>query len=349
MANTEEIVRRAEAWAQTRGTRVGGRNPWALAVGTVQATIRDRVSGLAAEMAFFALLSLVPAVVAFGASLGWLELVIDPAHVADGRDAVVSALATVFSPQVTDQVVRPLVQGLLEEQRGGIALSSLLVALFLASRVFTATIRALDLAYNVEDRRNLLQQRLLALLFAVGAVLLVPVVLVLAVVGPLLGGARELADRFGLGEAFAAAWAIGRWPLLLALAVLGFAAVYRFGPNVRNSWRECLPGAVLGVTLWLLVSGGLRVYLRIAGDPTTRFAAGEEAAALLAVVGALVAVLLWMFLSSLALLIGGELNAEIAKTRPPYQRPRGRGRRPSRHRQEARATVSRTPTRPLDG
>jgi membrane protein len=329
MANTDEIVRRAEAWADARETRLAGRNPWSVGVGTIRASLRDRVTGLAAEMAFFALLSLVPAVVALGASLGWLELVIGPEPVAQGREAVLTALAAVFNPQVTDEVMRPLVEGLLEEQRGGIAVSSLLVAFFLASRVFTATIRALDLAYNVEDRRNLLQQRILALVFAIGAVVLVPVVLVFVVVGPLLGGARGIAVRFGFGELFAALWALGRWPLLLVVAVLGFAAVYRFGPHVDNRWRDCLPGALLGVLLWLLASGGLRVYLRVAGEPTARFGAGEEAAALLAVVGALVAVLLWMFLSSVALLVGGELNAELAAARPA-RRPTRRAARGSR-------------------
>jgi membrane protein len=347
MANTEEIVRRAEAWAASRETRVGGRNPWTFATRTVQASIRDRVTGLAAEMAFFSLLSLVPAVVALGASLGWLEHIVGPEPVEEGREAVISTLAAVFSPQVIDEVVRPLVQGLLEEQRGGIALSSLLVALFLASRVFTATIRALDLAYNVEDRRNLLEQRTLAVGFALGAVLLVPIVLVLAVVGPLVGGGRELADRLGFGDAFAAAWAVGRWPLLFLVAVWAFAAVYRFGPNVRNRWRDCLPGALLGVTLWLLASAGLRVYLRTAGDPTVRFAAGEEAGALVAVVGALVGVLLWVFLSSVALLVGGEMNAEVAATRPPRQgrRPRRPPPLPIRRRGP---TAADAPTRRLD-
>ena len=152
-----------------------------------------------------------------------------------------------------------------------------------------------------------------------------------AATGIVRASGRELADRLGFGEAFAATWAVGRWPLLFLVAVWAFAAVYRFGPNVRNRWRDCVPGALLGVTLWLLASAGLRVYLRTAGDPTARFAAGEEAGALLAVVGALVGVLLWVFLSSVALLVGGELNAEIAAARPP--RPRGRPRR--------------TPTRPI--
>lgn len=315
MSNTEEIVRRAEEWAEARGARVGGRNPWALAVHTVQASIRDRVTGLAAEMAFFALLSLVPTVVALGASLGWLERLVGRERVAQGEEAVVSGLGTVFSPPVTEEVVRPLVQGLLTEQRGGIALSSLLIALYLASRVFTASMRALDLAYNVEERRHPLKQRLLAFGFAMGAIVVVPIVFTFAVVGPLFGSGRDLADGLGFDDAFAAAWSVGRWPLLFLITVLGFVTVYRYGPSVRHRWRACLPGAVLGVVLWLLVSAGLQLYLTTVGEPATRFEAGEEATVLLAVVGAVVGGMLWAFLSGLALLVGGEFNAEFARLR----------------------------------
>ena len=334
---TDEIARRAEQWADGRAARVGGTNPWTLVVRTARASAQDRITGLAAEMAFFALLSLVPAVVAVGAGLGWLELVLGAQPVADGRDAVLRALGTVFSPQATEEVLHPLVEGLLEQQRGGVAFSSILIALWLASRVFTATIRALDTAYNVAERRTLLEQRVLAMLFAIGAVLVVPVTLVLVVVGPLLGSGQELADSLGLGEAFAIAWSIGRWPVVFVLLTAGFAVIYRFGPNVDNRWRDCIPGAIVGVVLWLLVSAGFRAYLGTAGDPTARFAAGEEAAALLAAVGAVVAAVLWTFLSGLAVLVGGEFNAELAAERraraqPDQQRGgrRRRRRRPQR-------------------
>lgn len=309
---TGELTRRAQRWADARGGTVAGRNPWGVAIDTIRCAVADRVTGLAAEMAFFALLSLVPLVVALGASLGWLEVLVGQDALDRTREGVLAALGTVFSAQAIGEVVRPLVEGLLEEQRGGVALSSVLVALWLASRVFTATIRALDLAYNVEERRGLVVQRLLALVFALGAVLTASATLLLGVLGPLLGTAGEIADRLGLGELFASVWALARWPLVLAVAVGFFATVYRFGPNVRNTWRQCLPGAVLGVALWLLVSFGLRIYLATAGSPIGQFEAGAEAAALLGVIGTVVAAILWTYLTSVALLVGGEFNAVLA-------------------------------------
>lgn len=310
---TEELTRRAQEWADAREETVAGRNPWSVAVRTVRATIEDRVTGLAAEMAFFALLSLVPLVVALGASLGSLEMFVGREAVTRGQEAVLTVLSTVFSPQVTQDVLRPLVEGLLDQTRGGFAISSFLIALWLASRVFTATIRALDLAYDVEERRGLVTQRLLAVVFALGAVLAASVTLLFSVVGPLLGTAQDIANRLGFGEAFTVAWQLGRWPLVMAVVVGFFATVYRFGPNVRNTWSQCLPGALLGVFLWLLSSLGFRIYLATAGSPVGRFEAGAEAAALLGVVGAIVAAMLWIYLSSVALLIGGELNSVLAR------------------------------------
>jgi membrane protein len=313
----DAIGERAESWAADRPARVGDCNPWQIGVRTIRASLEDRVSGLAAEMAFFALLSLLPALVAIGAALGFLERVLDPESVEQGRRAAIEALGAVFSPQVTADVLQPLVDGLLDADRGGIAVSGLLGALWLASRVFTAAIRALDLAYNVEERRGVVAQRLLAVGFAVGAVVVVSVTLVIAVVGPLFGTGAEIAGTFGFGDAFATLWRLVRWPVIFTMAVGFFTAVYRLGPNVRNRVRDCVPGALLGVSLWLLVTAGFRLYLATVGAPGDQFAGDQdETVALLGqAVGAIVAAILWTYLSSVALLVGGELNSEIAKAR----------------------------------
>lgn len=321
---TGQLGRRVERWAGARDTRVAGRNPWSVAVRTARCSVEDRVSGLAAEMAFFALLSLVPLVVALGASLGWLERVVGREAVETGRATVLAAISTVFSQAAAQDVMRPLVEGLLEEQRGGVALSGVVVALWLASRVFTATIRALDLAYNVDERRGPLVQRALALALSVVAIVVVSLILVLSVLGPLLGTAADVARRLGFGPAFAFAWQVVRWPLLALVAVGFFATVYRLAPNVSTTWRQALPGAFLGVALWLGASVLFRAYLATFGSPVARFAAGADAAALLAVVGAVVAAVIWTYVSSVALLVGGELNAVLLSAGAPRDRRRPR-------------------------
>lgn len=308
---------RVLVWARGRSARVAGYNPWEVVARLWRAVIADRVTGLAAEMAFFALLSFVPLLVAVGAGLGYLERLIGAKQVEQAEQAIIDGVAVVFSPELTGEVIAPFVRGLLGQQRGGLALGSLLVTAYLASRIFTATIRALDLAYNVENQRGMIHQRLLAVLFAFGAVVVFVLMLGFLVVGPLLGGGQTLSEQLGMGRAFELLWAVGRWPVLVLLVVGFLAVLYRLGPQVHNRWRDCLPGAVLGVALWILVSLGFRIYLEAGGGQTPQFGDEEEEALRIAsrVVGAVVASVLWIYVSGLAILVGGELNAELSAMR----------------------------------
>lgn len=318
-----DLYGRVLGWAERRQARVGLHNPWVVALRVVRQTVEDRVSGLAAEMAFFALLSLVPLFVTIGAALGYLEQLVGSDEIEQAELFIIRGMGVVFSPRLTGDVIAPFVRALLGQERGGLAFGGLIVTIYLASRVFTATIRSLDLAYGVQERRGLLAQRLLAVGLSLGFVLAVVLTLAMMVVGPLLGSTRALAARFGLGDTFEVLWGIGRWPLLVVI-VLGFLSlVYRFAPNVESSWRHCLPGAVLGVALWVLASLGLRVYLATGGSETGAFVGEVEAVRVVArAIGAVVATIVWTYLTGLAILIGGELNAELAR---PHRRVEARG------------------------
>ncbi|MDP8971078.1 MAG: YihY/virulence factor BrkB family protein [Actinomycetota bacterium] len=333
------LAERALAWARRRRTRLAGYNPWEVAVRVGHEVVEDRVTGLAAEMAFFALLSLVPMLVAFGAALGYASRVLDPDDLEQLEQLVLTALNAVFGPRLTADLLEPLVSGLLFEGRGGLALSSLAVALYLGSRVFTATIRALDQAYDVEERRGLVVQRLLALGYAGVSIVVVPAALVFMVLGPLLGGGAQLAGRLGLGSVFAFFWEVVRWPTFV-LVVVGFLAfVYRFGPHVSNRWRDCLPGAVLGVALWAAATVGFRVYLAVGGGTGQLGTMDEAVSDMGRILGSFVATILWTYLASLAILLGGELNAELAKLR---QQPTAEG-QPGPRRFPRRRTARRAP------
>lgn len=307
------LYERAAAWASRRSRRVRGRNPYRLTVDLVRNTVEDRVAGLAAEMAFWALLSFFPLIVSITALLGYAEALIDPSDLERGQAAIVRALSVVFSAELTQEVVEPFIGGLLRAERGGLALTSLLVSLYLASRVFTATIRSLDLAYRVPEGRGLVRQRLVAVGLALGFVVVVVATLLLMVLGPLLGTGEAIAARLGLGDAFALMWSVFRWPVLLAIMVAFLSCVYRYGPNVENRFRHCLPGACLGVVLWTIASVGLRLYLEAGGSASPMFADANAAVELVGrVVGTLLAMMLWVFVTGLAILVGGELNALVA-------------------------------------
>lgn len=307
---------RAEGRAGAVPGRIRGRSPALLGVRVARRFSSVRVTGLAAEMTYFVVLSLVPLVTGLGAALGALEPLLGRERVGDLEAAVVDAVGSLLDQEVVDDVVEPLVRDLLHRSRAGVAVGSLLVTAWLASRVFRSVIRALDDAYEVAERRSLPRLWGLALLFTAGATVVATLLLAAVVVGPLLGSGRGLAERFGFGDAFAAAWSFGRWPVLAAACVAFLLVLYLYGPNVRNGWRECLPGALVGTSALVAVALGFRYYLQLAGPdaPEVDGTGGVRVAAQL--LGVLGVTLLFLWLSSIAVLLGGVVNAEWARLAP---------------------------------
>lgn len=307
---------RLEQLAAAHPVRVGRYDLAVLAVRGVRRAIEVRVTGLAAEMTYYALISLLPLTTALGAALGFMERLLGADRVARIESAIVRGLGTVFEEQLTDDVLAPLVGSLLREERTGVALGSVAVAVWLASRMFRAAIRALDDAYRVPERRGLLALWGMGLGMSLGAVVTVAVVLAMIVVGPLLGGGRRLAEWLGQGQAWDVTWAVLRWPVVAVVSVAFLGLLYHFGPNVRTTWRQCLPGAVVGTLGLVVVAIGFRSYLAWAGSGAPDVGAAGQAVRVAAqVIGMVLASVLWVWLSSIVVLTGGVVNAELQRMR----------------------------------
>lgn len=314
---------RLERWAADRGPRLGDVPLLLLLVRVWRRAVDVRVTGLAAEMTYYGLISLIPLVTAVGATLGFAERLLGDERVRRIEEFVLDGLGVVFEARVTADVLRPLVAGLLREERTGFALGGLLVALWLASRMFRAAIRALDDAYQVPERRGLVDLWLLGLGLAVAAVLTVVVLLAMVVVGPLLGGGDRLVAWFGAEAVWHQAWSWARWPLVGLVCVLFLVLLYRFGPNARVRVRACLPGAVVGTLALIGIAGGVQAYLATVGTGAPDVGRPGEAVAVAAqVIGVVLAGVLWGWLSSIAVLTGGVLNAELARLRGLWVVPR---------------------------
>jgi membrane protein len=137
--------------------------------------------------------------------------------------------------------------------------------------------------------------------------LVVIVLFSVVLVGLFLGGtiADDLLGKIGLGSTAKAVWSIARWPLALVSAMVGYALVYAFAPNVvPRKFRWISPGAAFGVLLWVVLSIAFAVYVK--NFSTYGAAYG--------VFGAAIVLLLWLYLSANALLFGGEVNAELERT-----------------------------------
>ena len=257
---------------------------------------QDRVTGLAAEIAFFGVLSFFPGLLATAAALGSLETLVGSDAATTARREVLGFLSTVLSPQADETLAA--VRQLFTKERIGTLTLGLVLALWAVSRGFAAVIRALDIAYDLEERRGYVQTRVTALALALGTVAVGSFLLVALALGPLLGTGRQVAELVGLGHGFAVLWDWLRWPFALAVLVLWTTVVFHYAPFHRTPWRWDLPGALLTSGAWLGLTGGLRLYLSLAQGTNPVFGT----------LGGALILILWLYLLAVGLLLGGELN-----------------------------------------
>src|SRR5919202_5869440 len=236
-----------------------GGSRWATVVRVSRSARLHRTTGQAAEMAFFAVLTLVPSTVAVGSALGLSKHIVGAGVVAEAEHAVNGAGRALMGPQLADSVITPFVHVQLTQPHGGVAIGGLLAAWWLSSRLFEATGHALGACYDAHDGRRTVVERVLALGFALVSVVLVSATVEMMVAGPLGDAQSGQAHWLGLGQVYVVVWSVMRWPTLLAVVVGFLLCLYRFCPNVKHTWRECLPGAVVGAALWIVVAVGFRL------------------------------------------------------------------------------------------
>lgn len=269
----------------------------------------DRVAGLAAEVAFWGVLSVFPALLATAATLGILENFVGRDLADRAEERVVEYLRDILTQEASDTI--SAVENLFTSANPGLLTFSVLTAIWAVSRGFAAIIRALDVAYDLEEGRSFATTRLLAMGLALGSVLVGAAILGMVVVGPLFGTGHEVADAIGLGDVFATFWTWARWPVVLLVMVAWATTILHTAPNHRTPWRWDLPGAVLATVGWTLVSFGLRYYLAFSGDTNQVFG----------ILGGSLIVLIWLYLLAVGLILGGELNAVLVQLgiAPPQQ------------------------------
>jgi membrane protein len=183
------------------------------------------------------------------------------------------------------------------------------IALWSGSRAARVIVDAVTIAYDLEDHRDFRRKTLVGLWLTVAGILSMTILIPLLVVGPRFGA--SVADNFGLESAFETVWAVLYWPVVAGVGVVLLTWVLHIAPPHSTPWRRDVPGAVLALVVWALGSLGLRIY-------TTSFLESNSAFTLFT---APLAVLLWLYVSAIAVLLGAELNAEIEKRWPHQAEP----------------------------
>ena len=260
---------------------------------------RARIGGLAAEIAFFGLLGLFPAVIVFAAALGSLDVVIGAGAAADTEQWLLDRVVEIFG---SDNTLRATVEELFDRSNAGLITAGVALTAYASSRGFTAVVGALDVTYGHEHRRNWVSTRVMGFVLTLCTVIAAALVAVMVVVGPLFGGGEEIADRLGAGRAFTTAWDWFRWPVVFVVVVCWAASIYHFAPRRRTPWRSDLPGAVVGTVWWLAVSFGFRIYLDAAVGGMN---------AVFGLLGGALILLVWLYLLAMGLLVGAEINSVL--------------------------------------
>jgi membrane protein len=159
---------------------------------------------------------------------------------------------------------------------------------------------SLNAAYDLKETRPWWKVRLVAVGLTLALSFLIVSSLVLVLYGHDL--ADTVAGKFGLGEAFALAWKVLQWPIVLGFVLLAFALIYYFAPDSHDQdWKWITPGAIVGVVLWLLISFAFKAYLSFFNSYSATYGS----------LGAVIILMLWFYFTGIAILVGGEMNSEI--------------------------------------
>jgi membrane protein len=270
----------------------------------------DEVFSRAAELSYYFLLALFPFLIFITSIIGMVL-----GSGTGTRHALFDYLARVMPPSAYQLISSTMLE--VSSASGGGKLSfGILAALWAASNGLTAITTSLNVAYDLKESRSWWKQRLTSISLTIALSVLIIGALVLVIAGGRI--AEWLAASYGFGPFFPTAWKIIQWPVILACMILAFALIYYFAPDFREqSWQWLTPGAAIGVALWLIVSLGFRVYLHFFDSYSATYGS----------LGAVIVLMLWLYFTGAAVLIGGEINSEIenaaAKQGEPEAKEKG--------------------------
>ena len=270
---------------------------WAdIAKRTGKEAITDNIFDLAAQQAYYFFFALFPALLFALSIASFFPL-------ASLTDNVVKMLGRVAPRDVIDIINTQLLQ-LGKRNSGGLLTFAFLVAIWSSSGAMVSIITTMNACYDVTESRPWWKTRVTAVGLTIGLAVFILASMFLVLAGP--GVAEHLANTMHLGAAFKWTWWVLQWPVIFVLVASATGLVYYFAPDVEQDWVWLTPGSLLATFLWLLVSLGLKIYYQLVPNANASYGA----------IGGVMVLLLWFYVSGLALLVGAELNSEIEHASP---------------------------------
>lgn len=255
----------------------------------LQSMGRDQPFDLAAQLAYFAILAIFPFAMFLLTLVAYL-----PLH---GLDKHILGAIYEFLPTDVAKLCESTLHEIVGQQHGKLLVFTLVFALWTASGGVSGLITALNRAYDVAETRAAWRVKLRALVVTLGGVLAVIVATAAMLIGPEI--VRHIWAFIGLAGTFDRVWAILRWPVAVGAMMTMVACMYYFLPNVKQKWHFITPGSTVAVLAWIGSSLGFRIYVSHFSSYTKTYGA----------LGTVVVLLVWLYLSGLMLIFGGEVNA----------------------------------------
>jgi len=268
---------------------------------TARELVADDCLGLAAQLSYYFFLALFPAILFLLALASFFPL-------QDASGDLVRVLRPVASEDVI-QIVVDQIRRISESEDGGLLTFGVLAALWSSSAAVVAITSALNTAYDIEEGRRWWKVRLIAIGLTIVLAVFFLLSTTLVLVGPEV--AEHLGQRMRLGAVVEWTWKIVQWPLVFALVSTAIGLVYYVAPDAEQEWVWITPGAVVATILWLVASLIFRVYVTRVSDYNAAYGT----------IGGVMVLLLWLYVSSLAILVGAEMNAEIEHASPHGKEP----------------------------
>jgi membrane protein len=263
---------------------------------TYDETLADDVFNLAAQQAYYFFFALFPALLALISIASFFPI--------ENLTGEITAMLQRVAPEEVTRIITEQVQQIARSNAGGILTLAFFFTLWSSSSAVVAMCSTLNAAYDITEGRPWWKVRLTAIGLTLGLALFILISMTLVIAGPAL--AEKVADAARLGPAFAWSWKILQWPLVFLMVATAVALVYYFAPDAEQDWVWITPGSVLATTLWVLASLGFRFYVTNFANYNKTYGA----------IGGVMVLLLWFYVSGIALLIGAELNAEIEHASP---------------------------------
>jgi membrane protein len=271
--------------------KFGGLTPLKLTQVAIKKIGEDELSTRSAALSYYFVLALFPMLLFLVSLIG-----VFAGPGSQLRNSIISGLGR-LAPGSASDLVHSVVNQTFKSSSGLKLAMGLLGALWAASGGMGAVVVSLNVVYRVKETRAWWKQKLTIIGLTLALAALIVIALVLVLYGGKIG--QLLATQIGLGDVFRIAWKVLQWPLSFAAMFLSFSVIYYFGPDLKErKWYWVTPGAVAGVALWLVASLGFRLYLQFFNSYSATYGS----------VGAVIILMLWLYLTGFAVLIGGELN-----------------------------------------